>query len=289
MQTIIRPGEYRFQLGDMTIATILDGYRQGDGPHPTFGANVDEAEVHALMRANFLPETRFEHHFVPILVETGGELVLFDTGFSRGTNPTAGFLQDGMKRLGHKPEDVTVVVITHGHGDHISGLMTDGKESFPNARYAIGQKEYDFWVSDEPAKVGRGDNAKMFEANFVPLVDRTTFLQPGDEVVPGITAVEAFGHSPGHLAFMLESGGKRLLHMADTTNHYVASLQRPDWHVSFDTDKEQAAATRRRIFEMAASERIPVTGFHMPFPSVGFVEKTADGYRWVPASYQMNL
>jgi len=101
--------------------------------------------------------------------------------------------------------------------------------------------------------------------------------------------MEAFGHSPGHLTFHVESEGARLLLTADTANHYIASLRRPDWHVRFDMDKEAAAATRRRVFDMVASERIPFLGYHMPFPGVGFIETLDEGYRYVPASYQFEL
>jgi glyoxylase-like metal-dependent hydrolase (beta-lactamase superfamily II) len=111
----------------------------------------------------------------------------------------------------------------------------------------------------------------------------------GDEVAPGIHAVAAFGHSAGHMAYHLESEGQRLLLWADTTGHYAVSLQRPEWHVGVDDDKEAAVATRKRILDMAATERLWVIGHHMPFPAVGSVERTADGYRWLPASYQLNL
>jgi glyoxylase-like metal-dependent hydrolase (beta-lactamase superfamily II) len=111
----------------------------------------------------------------------------------------------------------------------------------------------------------------------------------GEDVVPGITAMAAYGHSPGHTAYHLESEGRRLLLWGDTANHFVLSVQRPEWHVRFDMDKDAAIATRKRIFDMVATERLPVAGYHMPFPALGFVERTADGYRFVRASYQFNL
>jgi glyoxylase-like metal-dependent hydrolase (beta-lactamase superfamily II) len=116
------------------------------------------------------------------------------------------------------------------------------------------------------------------------------FIGDEGEVVPGISAIAAFGHTPGHMAYHIESAGSRLMLWADAANHYVLSVQQPDWHVRFDMDKEAAVATRRRLFDMANAERIPVTGYHMPFPAVGFVDTTADGgYRWVQASYQLHL
>src|SRR5690606_34629480 len=111
----------------------------------------------------------------------------------------------------------------------------------------------------------------------------------GGEVVPGIGARAAFGHTPGHMIYRLESDGKPLILTADTANHYVLSLQRPDWEVRFDMDKAAAAATRKKVFDMIATDRLAFVGYHMPFPAVGFAEKGAEGYRFVPASYQFDL
>ncbi len=108
-------------------------------------------------------------------------------------------------------------------------------------------------------------------------------------MAPGIRAVDVAGHSPGMLAYHVESEGKRLLIWADTCVHYVVAIQRPDWHLDVDDDKDKAVATRKRILAMAADENLFVTGYHMPFPGIGLIDKTSDGYRWVPVSYQLNL
>ncbi len=194
-----------------------------------------------------------------------------------------------LEASGYTPEDVTVVVITHFHGDHIGGLMENGEPAFPNARYVTGQAEYDFWTAEERLSGPTENAARGVQANVVPLAEKTTFIGDGDEVVPGITGMLAAGHTPGHMIFHLESEGRRLLLTADTANHYVASLRRPEWHVSFDMDKEAGAETRSRVFDMVAAERIPFLGYHMPFPAVGFIEKLDVGYRFVPASYQFLL
>ena len=126
-------------------------------------------------------------------------------------------------------------------------------------------------------------------ARVVPLAEKTTFIGDGDAVVSGITAMAAFGHTPGHLAFNVESGGRRMMITADTANHFVLSLQRPEWEVRFDMDKANAAAARKAVFDMLAADRIPFVGYHMPFPSVGFVEKMDMGYRFIPETYQFDL
>jgi glyoxylase-like metal-dependent hydrolase (beta-lactamase superfamily II) len=122
-----------------------------------------------------------------------------------------------------------------------------------------------------------------------PLADRATFIKPGDEVVSGIRSVDAAGHSPGLMAFHIESNGKRFMVTADTFTHYVMGVQRPDWHFDMDDDKDKAVATRKRMLDMLATERLIVASFHMPFPGLGWIEKTATGHRWVPHSYQMNV
>lgn len=286
-----RPFFYRAKLGKFEITTILDGYVQADGPHPIFGMNQPADVVQALAKQNFLPETKIENTFTPVIVNTGNEVIIFDTGNggSTGRRPTAGRLAAQIAQAGIKPDQVDIVVITHCHGDHIGGIMEDGKPLFPNARYVIGEKEYEFWSSKDRLTGPTEGNAKLVQANVVPHAEKMKFLKDDGEVVSGIRAVNAFGHTPGMYAFHLESEGKRLLITADTVNHYVMSLQKPDWHVRFDMDKDAGAATRKRILDMIAAERIPFTGYHMPFPAIGFVEKSGDGYRWVQASYQLNL
>jgi glyoxylase-like metal-dependent hydrolase (beta-lactamase superfamily II) len=229
-------------------------------------------------------------------VNTGKELILFDTGNGASgfiPRPSGGRLAAQLRPAGFAPEQIDVVVLTHGHPDHIGGLMEDGKPLFPRARYVIGDVEYDFWSSKEhlsaPAEGIEYKTGKLFQTNVAPLAVRISFVKPGGEIAPGIRAVEAYGHTPGHLAFHLESQGKRLLIWGDCAHHEVASLARPEWHALFDMDKEKGAATRKRIYAMAAAERLLVAGYHTSFPSLGFVQKQNQGYRWLPVSYQLDL
>lgn len=284
-----RPTHYRFSLGEYEVTTLLDGALPFDGPHPIFGEDQPEEAVQELAEASFLPRTRMENVFVPVVVSTGETLILFDGGNALERRPGAGNLVEALERAGYRPEQVDVVVITHMHPDHIGGLMSDGAPTYPNARYVTGAVEHNFWSHEDRLSGPTEGVGRLVQSNVVPLAERTSFIEDGDTVAPGITAQAAFGHTPGHMAFHIESGGRRVLLWADTANHFVASVQRPDWHVRFDMDKEAAAATRRRVFDMAASERLPVIGYHMPFPGLGFVERTDDGYRWVQASYQMHL
>ncbi len=188
--------------------------------------------------------------------------------------------ETALQAAGYAADQVDIVVLTHMHGDHIGGLMTGDAPTFPNARYVTGQVEFDAWSAMD----NEGFNTKV-----KPLAEQMTFLNDGGSVASGITAMAAFGHTPGHMAYMIESDGRQLVLGADFANHYVWSLAHPDWEVKFDQDKAAAAATRRRLLDMLATDGIPFVGYHMPFPAFGYVETREDGFAYLPHSYQLML
>ncbi len=286
----LRPNAYRFAIGAFEVTVLLDGAIALDGPHPIFGEDQPPEAVAELCERNFLPTDRMAISFAPVLVNTGSQLLLFDSGNPAARREAgAARLVEALGAAGYTPDQVDLVVLTHYHPDHIGGLMTGGAPTWPNATYVSSAAEYDFWSAEERLSGPTEGTAKLVQANVVPLREKLRFVKDDEEVVPGIRAVDTAGHTPGHMAFHLESEGRRLLIWGDVANHFVVSVQRPDWHVRFDMDKEKAAATRRRVFDMLAAERIPVTGYHMPFPNVGYIDRGGDGYRWVRVSYQFDV
>lgn len=284
------PDIHKFKVGGFEVLVVKDGARPSGKPDQTFGTNQPAETVGALLTENFLPTDQFVNSFSPTLVDTGRDVILFDTGLGKAARAQGGGrLIEGLAAAGYMPEDISIIVITHMHGDHIGGIMEEGKPAFPNARYIAGEAEYAFWTDAARAGTPAEGNQKAVLANVKPNAEKMTFLKEGGEVVSGITAMLAPGHTPGHMVFNIESEQKRLLLTADTANHYVLSLQRPDWEVRFDMDKAQAAATRKKVFDMVATEKIAFLGYHMPFPAVGFVEKQETGYRFVPKSYQFEI
>jgi len=265
-----------FALGDFQVSTLLAGTRTVEDIQSIFGTNVPPEEFEQVSQQNFIPADKAQFFFTPTVVRTGNETVLFDTG------PSPEGMVAALAAACLTPEEIDVVVLTHMHGDHIGGMAGEGgAATFPNARYVTGQVEFDHW---------NGTEDENFAAKVKPFAEQFTFLNDGGSVVSGLTAVEAFGHTPGHMAYMLESGGEQVLVMADTANHYVWSLAYPEWEVRFDADKAMAAETRKKILGMVAADRHPLIGYHMPFPGMGYVTEEGPGkFHYVPTTYQMML
>jgi len=283
----LAPGWHRFRIGEAKLTVILDGIRPGEGPHPTFGEDQSAEAVADLMAANHLPRDRFVNFFNVVVVELGDQRILVDTGFGEGGRANGmGLLRQRLGAAGFSPEDITLVALTHLHGDHIGGLTEGGAPAFPKASYAVGREEMAFWTSDEAKNGPRAENAKAVEKQFAGIRDKIRLIGDGEAVVPGLVARAAFGHTPGMLAFELTSGGKGAMLTADIFSQFVVSFQRPDWQVRFDQDKPAAAETRRRFARQLAQSGLPLIGYHLPFPGMGYVAAEGEAFRFVPETYQ---
>nr|WP_315855913.1 MBL fold metallo-hydrolase [Pseudooceanicola nitratireducens] len=282
------PAHFSFTVGDVTATIVSDGYFEI--PASGLGVNADPKEVQAFLAAHYLPVDQTYSHTNHLLIEKGADRILVDVGSGHRFFDTAGRLVANLSALGLSPEDITHVVITHAHPDHIWGIRDEFDEPlFPEAQYFMGEVEHGYWLSD-----GLVDRVAPAEQQFVVGAINAiraegvdwTLLNDGDEVVPGVSVIATPGHTPGHLSVRLSDGDDSLIALGDSMTHGWISFARPDWYHSVDVDGPQAAASRRRLLDMAASDGIAVLGYHFPFPGVGHVMAEGDAYRFVPALWK---
>jgi glyoxylase-like metal-dependent hydrolase (beta-lactamase superfamily II) len=287
-QTVANSSAYRFKVGDAVVTAIHDGV--ASRPLEGFIRNASVDDLKAALAENFLPTDKFTIPFTTLAVQSGGKLTLLDTGLGEFGPPTAGLWMANFRAAGFDPAQVDTVVISHFHGDHIGGLRNkDGAAVFARAEVKVPAPEWDFWM-DEARAAAAPDAMKPAFANarrvFAPMAKDVTRYQWDQEVAPGIVAVAAAGHTPGHTAFAITSGGGRLLVMSDTTNNPQVFVRNPDWAAIFDMDADAARATRHKLLDMAASERMQTSFYHAPFPATGFIARDGERrYRMVPASW----
>jgi glyoxylase-like metal-dependent hydrolase (beta-lactamase superfamily II) len=288
------PGFYRYKVGSFECTSINDGARSFPMPD-TFVKNVPKEEALAAAEAAYMPKGMVTVPFNPQLINTGSKLVLIDSGNGIAAfEPTKGAVGRTLQNLaaaGIDPKSIDVVLMSHLHPDHTNGIRAaDGSLAFPNAEIMVPAKDWEFWMSeDNAAKAQSNEMMKNYFANvrkiYNGIESKVTRYDWGKEVAPGITSIEAPGHTPGHTAFAVASRNSRILIQSDVTNIPEFFLRNPDWHVAYDVDPVQAQATRHKFYDMAAAEKALVVGFHFPFPSIGHVEKDGNKYRLVPIAW----
>ena len=221
---------------------------------------------------------RVHFHINVALVKTGSDYLLIDAGCGGTWEPTAGKLADSLEAAGISPEEIGTVVLTHAHPDHLWGLIDDLDNSlrYPRAHYLVAARELDFWTLGEAAKLsGPIEGIRRRPARFKAIAARTTGIQPGHEIAPGIVAIDTAGHMPGHISLLIASGSQQLLVTADAIQNAHVSLAHPDWQPRADMDGAKAAISRRRLLDMAATDKLDVLCYHIPFPASAASSATA--------------
>lgn len=278
-------GLERTTIGDVEITAIKDFAPQL--PSDAFGGNSPEGAISELLGQYNLPTDSVLASSNVLLLRSGDELTLVDTGSGTGVEAansgSSGSLMRSLAVLGVAPTDINHVVVTHWHGDHVNGVSAaDGTLNFPNAAHHFPRLDWDYLQ----AQAANGEDIQSALDRMQPAEDAgLLMLYEGDvELVPGLTAIAAHGHTPGHHALMLGSGEDRLLIMGDTANHSVIALSHPEWSFGSDLDAAQATETRRRICGRAADEGLRVAAYHWAFPGFGYITRDGEGFRFAVSS-----
>jgi len=285
------PGYYRMQLGQFEITALYDGAIQLD---KGLLQHAKPAELDRLLARMFVGNPKMQTAVNAYLINTGDHLVLVDTGAAKLFGPTLGFVEENMKAAGYTPDQVDTVVITHLHGDHMGGLNdAAGKPLFAKATVWVAQADYDFWLSEKTAAASPEKMQPFFKmardtaAPYLSTGGWKTF-SAGTVLVPGITAVKAGGHTPGHTAYAVESAGQKLFIWGDVVHAHAVQFARPGVSIEFDVDQKQAIATRKALMQEMAASKTLVAGMHLPFPGIGHVRAEGKGsYAWVPVEFEM--
>jgi glyoxylase-like metal-dependent hydrolase (beta-lactamase superfamily II) len=287
-------GFYRYKVGAIECTSINDGALSFPLPDK-WVTNVNKEAALAAAESAYMPKGMVTVPFNPQLINTGSKLVLIDCGNGisafESTKGKAGRTMQNLAAAGVDPKSIDAVIMSHLHPDHTNGIRAaDGSMAFPNAEIMVPAKDWDFWMSDEnAAKAQSNEMMKGYFANvkkiYTGIESKVTRYDWGKEVAPGVTAIAAAGHTPGHTAFAVASGGSKVLIQSDVTNIPELFLRNPDWHVAYDFDPVMAQQTRHKFYDMAAAEKAAVVGFHFAFPSIGHVEKDGAKYRLIPAAF----
>jgi glyoxylase-like metal-dependent hydrolase (beta-lactamase superfamily II) len=285
------PYFYRFKLGSVEATVVSDGPLPLGDPSGAF-LGLSKDEIAKQLTDNFLPLENAVLEQNAVIVNTGSHLILFDTGMgtAKDFGPTTGKLLNSMKQAGIDPKDIDAVVMSHAHIDHLGGNVgDDNKSNFPNAQFYIAQSDFDFWTDE--GKMGGPLKSFIAHArkNLLPVRDRIVFFKDGQEILPGVTAIAAPGHTVGHTIFMISSGDKSMAYIGDLTHHPVLLMQKPLTEFAYDTDPKQSAQTRVRLLTMLADKRIPILAYHFAWPGFGHVAKQGDGFRYIPSPMQMAM
>jgi glyoxylase-like metal-dependent hydrolase (beta-lactamase superfamily II) len=284
-------GFYRFKIGDLQATVISDGY--GQIPvGPILAMNASEAEFAPVLKANFMqPVIQIQNNV--LVVDNGRERILIDTGFGERLGPSFGNfprLEANLRRAGITPESIDLIVMSHGHLDHIGGLVTKtGALAFAKAQFVFVDTEWNYWTgsryesevngSPMPDPFKKGTIAAARE-NLPPVADRSRFVKQGGEITNGVHYVAAPGHSPSHASILFTSGNEQFMHMGDIAHNPVTSLQHPDWTPVFDYEPAQAIKSRKAILDRVATDRVMVIGYHFPFPAIGHVVRRDTAFHW---------
>lgn len=263
--------------GGVRIVALADGHVDIDlGRFPT----IDPAAAADLARAGGIALDDLAVSVNAFLIETADRLYLVDAGNGQIRGPGLGHLPTALANAGHRPEEVGGVLMTHMHGDHVCGLYAGARAVFPNASLVVAAAEHRFWNDEAGLDELQRGQLEFARAGFTAYADRTSLMNPGDEVAPGIEMVALPGHTPGHVGYLVRAAG--VLIWGDILHVPALQLPRLEWYFRFDADPATAIATRRQILDRVADQGLIVAGAHLPFPGLARITREGDRFRYVP-------
>ncbi len=275
-----------FQLGDAEVQVFSDG-------NLTLPINFvlpeqSADEIKALLEPHGLSTEALTPDCNVTLFRSGDRLALFDIGSGANFQPTAGELLTNLEEAGVDPGDVTDVIFTHAHPDHLWGVLDEFDDPlFSEAQYWVPQGEWDYWRADD-TMANMPEERKSFvagaQSRFEAIEDQVEMIKPGMEVLPGVEAVDTSGHTPGHMSYMLHGGGESVLVLGDAITNSVISFEKPEWRSGSDQDREKGAQTRLALLDRLAADKSRIIGYHLPYPGFGMAERKGAAYRFAPAS-----
>jgi glyoxylase-like metal-dependent hydrolase (beta-lactamase superfamily II) len=283
------PGVFHRRVGDIVVTAISDGFLDGG---LEVLRNISQDEARQILADSFRPARRTAVN--AFLLYSAGRLALIETGSGNYLLPTAGKVLANVRAAGVDPAEIEAVLLTHMHPDHSAGLSdpATGRRFFPNAELVVHENEPRHWFDDAKMAVATERAKKLYfqcaREQTTPYRDRWRLFQKG-EVFPGVTAIPCHGHTPGHTAFLIASGNDQLLIWGDTVHVPEVQTARPEVCMEFDTDADAAAATRRRVFDMVATDRLAVTGMHLHFPGFSHLTRRGNGYQLIPEAWEQTL
>ena len=270
-------------LGAATVTTVSDGSLMLPGDF-IFGP-MPQDELGPILKAHNQSRDQLTPECNLTLFRDGTNTVLFDAGSGPDFMPSAGKLQDSLDAVDVAVDDITHVVFTHAHPDHIWGLLDDfGDPLFTEATYMMGRAEWDYWWDPETVNT-IGDARAAFavgaKRRMEAIEDAVEFFDDGQEILPGVAAVSTPGHTPGHMSFELRNGSEAAMVIGDAIGNHHVAFARPEWPSGSDQDAEMASATRKGLFDRLTADKMTLIGFHLPDGGIGRAEATDDGYRFV--------
>jgi len=291
-------GWYRYKIGTIEVTVATDGVARFKMAEDHV-INIKKDVVNAALAEVFMEKDMMTTPYNPIAVNTGSKLAVIDTGTSetnyKKSNGVGGQFVSNLAAAGIDRSAVDTVIISHYHGDHINGLlMDDNSLTYPNAEILVPAPEHKYWMDD--GEMSRATTSRV-QTNFknvrrvfsADVLKRVKTYDWGKEVIPGVTAQGTPGHTPGHTSYVIASGSDAVYVQSDVTHVPFLFVRHPDWHAFYDQDGVMAEATRRKVYDMVAAEKLRVQGFHYPFPSLAHVEKDGSGYRYIPVPWNPTI